>query len=136
MQPNSSPMTVSVFFGGAVDGSALEEGVAGAPVRAHDERDAQCSEVCRLGSTTAISLPRLDRCRWPGARCLLPENTARPAVPERAGLLVIGNRERTGRHHGIWPDVVLVERRSNVITRLSPGPLHSVGTVAPLSVCS
>jgi phosphinothricin acetyltransferase len=35
---------------------------------------------------------------------------------ERAGFRVIGTRERIGQHNGQWRDVVLVERRSPVIS--------------------
>ncbi|WP_197038689.1 GNAT family N-acetyltransferase [Herbidospora cretacea] len=47
---------------------------------------------------------------------IFPENTAALALHERAGFRVIGRRERIGRHYGVWRDVVLVERRSPVIT--------------------
>ncbi|MFD6227309.1 GNAT family N-acetyltransferase [Streptomyces sp. NPDC060232] len=43
---------------------------------------------------------------------VFPENTASLALHERAGFRVIGTRERIGRHHGTWRDVVLLERRS------------------------
>jgi L-amino acid N-acyltransferase YncA len=44
-----------------------------------------------------------------------PENTASLALHRRAGFRVIGTRERVGRHHGRWRDVILFERRSPVI---------------------
>ncbi|WP_411070549.1 GNAT family N-acetyltransferase [Streptomyces sp. cmx-4-25] len=43
------------------------------------------------------------------------ENTASLALHERAGFRIIGTRERIGRHHGAWRDVVLLERRSPVV---------------------
>ncbi|MFI5803560.1 GNAT family N-acetyltransferase [Streptomyces sp. NPDC051561] len=43
---------------------------------------------------------------------IFPENTAGLAVHARAGFRVIGTRERIGRHHGVWRDLVLLERRS------------------------
>ncbi|MFJ5806579.1 GNAT family N-acetyltransferase [Streptomyces sp. NPDC093093] len=43
---------------------------------------------------------------------IFPENTASLALHQRAGFRVIGTRERIGRHHGVWRDVVLLERRS------------------------
>ncbi|MFD4918135.1 GNAT family N-acetyltransferase [Streptomyces virginiae] len=46
---------------------------------------------------------------------IFPENTAGLAVHARAGFRVIGTRERIGRHHGAWRDVVLLERRSPLI---------------------
>ncbi|MFF9765805.1 GNAT family N-acetyltransferase [Streptomyces sp. NPDC014636] len=53
---------------------------------------------------------------WTVQSGIFPENTASLAVHRRAGFRVIGTRERIGRHHGVWRDVVLVERRSPVIT--------------------
>jgi phosphinothricin acetyltransferase len=35
-------------------------------------------------------------------------------VHERVGFRVVGTRERLGRHHGRWRDVVFIERRSPV----------------------
>jgi phosphinothricin acetyltransferase len=39
-------------------------------------------------------------------------NAPSPRLRVAAGFRVIGTRERVGRHHGTWRDVVLVERRS------------------------
>ncbi|QKV93007.1 N-acetyltransferase family protein [Streptomyces sp. NA02950] len=44
-----------------------------------------------------------------------PENTTSLAVRQRAGFRIIGTRERIGRHHGTWRDVLLIERRSPAI---------------------
>ncbi|MEV7443032.1 N-acetyltransferase family protein [Streptomyces sp. NPDC091204] len=49
---------------------------------------------------------------WTIQSGIFPENTASLAVHARAGFRVIGTRERIGRHHGAWRDVVLLERRS------------------------
>ncbi|MFD4688956.1 GNAT family N-acetyltransferase [Streptomyces sp. NPDC058463] len=53
---------------------------------------------------------------WTIQSGIFPENTVSLAVHQRAGFRVIGTRERIGRHHGVWRDVVLVERRSPAIT--------------------
>ncbi len=53
---------------------------------------------------------------WTVQSGIFPENTASLALHERAGFRIIGTRERIGRHHGVWRDVVLVERRSPAIT--------------------
>ncbi|MGW7411024.1 N-acetyltransferase family protein [Streptomyces sp. NPDC054863] len=58
-----------------------------------------------IGSTEAAGI-------WTVQAGIFPENTASLAVHRRAGFRVIGTRERIGRHHGVWRDVVLVERRS------------------------
>ncbi|MEV7169310.1 N-acetyltransferase family protein [Streptomyces sp. NPDC093224] len=52
---------------------------------------------------------------WTIQSGIFPENTASLALHTRAGFRVIGTRERIGRHHGAWRDVVLLERRSLLI---------------------
>ncbi|MBY8875495.1 GNAT family N-acetyltransferase [Micromonospora sp. PLK6-60] len=52
---------------------------------------------------------------WTIQSGVFPENTASLALHQRAGFRVIGVRERVGRHHGRWRDVVLLERRSPAI---------------------
>jgi phosphinothricin acetyltransferase len=49
---------------------------------------------------------------WTIQSGVFPENAASLALHERAGFRVVGVRERIGRHHGRWRDVVLLERRS------------------------
>jgi phosphinothricin acetyltransferase len=51
---------------------------------------------------------------WTIQSGVFPENAASLALHERAGFRVVGTRERIGRHHGVWRDVVLLERRSAV----------------------
>lgn len=45
---------------------------------------------------------------------IFPENTASRAVHEKVGFRLVGRRERLGQHHGVWRDVLLLERRSCV----------------------
>ncbi|WP_406726494.1 N-acetyltransferase family protein [Streptomyces sp. GD-15H] len=52
---------------------------------------------------------------WTVQSGIFPENTAGLALHQRHGFRIIGTRERIGRHHGVWRDVVLVERRSAAI---------------------
>ncbi len=49
---------------------------------------------------------------WTLQSGVFPENTASLALHERAGFRVVGTRERIGQHHGVWRDVILIERRS------------------------
>ena len=49
---------------------------------------------------------------WTIQSGVFPENEASLALHRTAGYRVIGTRERIGRHHGVWRDVVLIERRS------------------------
>ena len=62
-----------------------------------------------IGSTEAAGI-------WTIQSGVFPENTGSLALHQRAGFRVIGVRERVGRHHGRWRDVVLLERRSPAIT--------------------
>ena len=50
---------------------------------------------------------------WTIQSGVFAENTASVRLHERAGFRVVGTRERLGRHHGRWRDVLLLERRSN-----------------------
>jgi L-amino acid N-acyltransferase YncA len=52
---------------------------------------------------------------WTLQAGIFPENTASLAVFKRCGFREVGIRERLGKHHGNWRDVVLLERRSSVI---------------------
>lgn len=52
---------------------------------------------------------------WTLQSGVFPENTASLALHEAAGFRIVGTRERLGRHHGAWRDVVMIERRSPAI---------------------
>lgn len=60
-----------------------------------------------IGSTEAAGI-------WTIQSGIFPENAVSLRLHERAGFRVVGTRERVGRHHRRWRDVVLVERRSSV----------------------
>ncbi|MFG2234497.1 GNAT family N-acetyltransferase [Streptomyces sp. NPDC048723] len=62
-----------------------------------------------IGSTEAAGI-------WTIQSGIFPENHASLALHQRAGFRIIGTRERIGRHHGVWRDVVLLERRSPAVT--------------------
>jgi phosphinothricin acetyltransferase len=49
---------------------------------------------------------------WTLEAWIFPENRASLALCEALGFRVVGIRERIGRLHGRWRDVVIVERRS------------------------
>jgi L-amino acid N-acyltransferase YncA len=48
---------------------------------------------------------------WTVQTGIFPENTASLALHRRCGFRVVGVRERLGRLHGRWRDVLLLERR-------------------------
>ncbi|WP_330461888.1 GNAT family N-acetyltransferase [Streptomyces sp. NBC_00820] len=52
---------------------------------------------------------------WTIQSGVFPENAGSLALHRKAGFRVIGTRERIGRHHGVWRDVVLIERRSPAV---------------------
>ena len=52
---------------------------------------------------------------WTIQSGIFPENTASLALHQAAGFRVVGTRERIGRHHGRWRDVILIERRSPAV---------------------
>jgi L-amino acid N-acyltransferase YncA len=52
---------------------------------------------------------------WTIQSGVFPENAASLALHRAAGFRTVGVRERIGRHHGVWRDVVLLERRSPVV---------------------
>jgi L-amino acid N-acyltransferase YncA len=47
---------------------------------------------------------------------IFPQNEASIALHRAAGFRTVGTRERLGRDHAVWRDVVLMERRSPRIT--------------------
>jgi L-amino acid N-acyltransferase YncA len=49
---------------------------------------------------------------WTVQSGVFPENTASLRLRPKAGFRIVGIRERIGRHHGRWRDVVFLERRS------------------------
>ncbi|HEY6276467.1 MAG TPA: metalloregulator ArsR/SmtB family transcription factor [Streptosporangiaceae bacterium] len=51
---------------------------------------------------------------WTIQSGIFPENTASLRLHERAGFRVVGIRQRIGRHHDRWRDVLLLERRTNL----------------------
>ena len=52
---------------------------------------------------------------WTIQSGIFPENEASAALHRAAGFREVGVRERLGQHHGVWRDVVLIERRSTTI---------------------
>jgi L-amino acid N-acyltransferase YncA len=53
---------------------------------------------------------------WTIQSGVFPENTVSLVLHTACGFRIIGTRERVGKHHGTWRDVLLIERRSPTIT--------------------
>ncbi|PPK65239.1 L-amino acid N-acyltransferase YncA [Actinokineospora auranticolor] len=49
---------------------------------------------------------------WTLQASVFPENHASIALHHAAGFRTVGVRERIARHHGVWRDTVLLERRA------------------------
>ena len=98
----ASPVSDRCVYAGVVEHSvyvhpdARGQGVGGALLRA------------LIDSTESAGI-------WTIQSGIFPENVASLALHHRAGFRVVGTRERLGRHHGVWRDVVLIERRSDAI---------------------
>lgn len=52
---------------------------------------------------------------WTVQAGIFPENVASIALHHGCGFRIVGRRERLGRRDGVWRDVLLLERRSEVI---------------------
>jgi L-amino acid N-acyltransferase YncA len=53
---------------------------------------------------------------WTIQTGIFPENDVSVRVHERAGFEVVGRRQRLGKLNGEWRDVLLLERRSEVVS--------------------
>ena len=52
---------------------------------------------------------------WTIQTGIFPENEASVVLHQRAGFEIVGRRKRLGKLHGAWRDVLLLERRSEVV---------------------
>ena len=52
---------------------------------------------------------------WTLQSSIFPENLASVGLHEACGFRQLGRRERIARHHGVWRDTVIYERRSLVV---------------------
>jgi phosphinothricin acetyltransferase len=52
---------------------------------------------------------------WTIQAGVFPENTGSLALHAAGGFRIVGTRQHLGQRHGIWRDVVLLERRSTTI---------------------
>lgn len=52
---------------------------------------------------------------WTIQSGIFPENVSSLALHRKTGFRVIGTRERLGQLHGVWRDVVMIERRSGSV---------------------
>jgi phosphinothricin acetyltransferase len=88
----------------AVYAGVAEESVYVAPAaRGRGVGRALLEAMCRASEEAGI---------WTLQTGIFPENAASITLHEACGFRVLGVREKIGRHHGRWRDVVFLERRS------------------------
>ena len=51
---------------------------------------------------------------WTLQASIFPENKVSIHLHQACGFRIVGYRERIGKHHGLWRDTILLERRSMV----------------------
>ena len=100
-------VAVSSVSARAVYGGVVEDGVYVGP-RARGRGVGRRLLDALIHSTEAAGV-------WTIQAGIFPENGASLALHRAAGFRTVGIRERIGRHHGAWRDVVLLERRSQSI---------------------
>lgn len=62
----------------------------------------------------ALILESLEHGIWTLQASILPENEASVGLHQSCGFRVVGRRERIARQFGVWRDVLLLERRSQL----------------------
>ena len=53
---------------------------------------------------------------WTIQTGIFPENAGSVRLHEQVGFEIVGRRTRLGKLHGVWRDVLLLERRSPTVT--------------------
>ncbi|MEV5410121.1 GNAT family N-acetyltransferase [Thermopolyspora sp. NPDC052614] len=95
----------------AVSPRPVYAGVVEHSIYIHPGRQAQGIGRALL---TAFIAASEDAGIWTIQSGIFAENAASLALHQALGFKVVGTRERIGRHHGVWRDVLLIERRSAV----------------------
>ena len=97
-----SPVSERCVYGGVVENSVY----VAASVRGHGVGGLLLERL--VTSTEAAGV-------WTIQTGIFPENEASVRVHERAGFEIVGRRKRLGKLNGVWRDVLLLERRSDVV---------------------
>jgi L-amino acid N-acyltransferase YncA len=97
-----SPVSERCVYAGVAEGSVYVAEAA----RGHGVGRRLLEELIRRSEEAGI---------WTIQTGIFPENEASLRLHERVGFRRVGVRERLGRLHGVWRDVVFLERRSGAI---------------------
>ncbi|GAA0988784.1 hypothetical protein GCM10009555_071170 [Acrocarpospora macrocephala] len=92
-----------------VSGRPVYEGVIEHSVYVHP--GCQAHGIGRALMTAFITASE-DAGVWTIQTGVFPENAPSLSLHQALGFRVVGTRERIGRHHGLWRDVILLERRT------------------------
>jgi L-amino acid N-acyltransferase YncA len=98
-----SPVSERCVYGGVAEDSVYVVDSA----QGRDVGRALLEELVRRAESDGV---------WTIQAGIFPENERSIALHERCGFRVVGTRERIGKHHGVWRDVVLMERRSEEVS--------------------
>ncbi|WP_214105549.1 GNAT family N-acetyltransferase [Acrocarpospora catenulata] len=98
----------------AVSARPVYAGVVEHSVYVHPDCQAQGIGRALLAAFIAASE---DAGVWTIQTGIFPENAASLSLHQALGFRVLGTRQRVGCHHGVWRDVLLMERRSTIIGR-------------------
>jgi L-amino acid N-acyltransferase YncA len=97
-----SPVSDRCVYGGVVENSVYVAEVA----RGQGIGQRLLEEL--IASTEAAGV-------WTIQTGIFPENEGSIRLHERVGFEVVGRRKRLGKLHGVWRDVLLLERRSETV---------------------
>jgi L-amino acid N-acyltransferase YncA len=97
-----SPVSDRCVYGGVVENSVYVAEAA----RGHGVGQRLLEQL--IASTEASGI-------WTIQTGIFPENEGSVRLHERVGFEVIGRRKRLGKLHGVWRDVLLLERRSETV---------------------
>jgi L-amino acid N-acyltransferase YncA len=98
----ASPVSERCVYGGVVENSVYVD------ARARGRGIGRLLLERLVTSTEAAGI-------WTIQTGIFPENAASVRLHESVGFEVVGRRKRLAKHHGVWRDVLLLERRSPVV---------------------
>ncbi len=97
-----SPVSDRCAYGGVVENSLYVD------ERAHGQGVGRLLLERLIASTEHAGI-------WTIQTGIFPENETSVRLHERVGFDVVGRRKRLGKLHGVWRDVLLLERRSDLV---------------------
>ncbi|WP_042144489.1 GNAT family N-acetyltransferase [Paucisalibacillus sp. EB02] len=111
---------VACIDGEVVGWAALSQSIQKQAYRGVAEDSIYVSSACSGLGVGTLLLEELIRASevqgfWTLQSLIFPENTASIKLHTRLGFDIVGTRKRVGKLHGVWRDVVFLERRSSIV---------------------